>query len=42
VLADFALVWNELFSTEQARIVQLLDRNGEVDRVARLRIYSAK
>lgn len=32
LLADFATVWNELFTAEQARIVQLLVERVDVQR----------
>jgi hypothetical protein len=31
LLADFAMVWSELFPAEQARIVQLLVERGDVN-----------
>jgi hypothetical protein len=34
LLADFAIVWNELFPAEQARIVQLLVERVDVQEVA--------
>jgi hypothetical protein len=33
LLADFAMVWNELFPAEQARIVQLLVQRVDVKRM---------